>query len=219
MVQFRGIRSIVVDSSGICVEAICGVDQADNGSLLQGVHHCVHPVRLLESCDVVEQVAVRHVAGAVRVAGVAGEEAGAVQSIGEAAGLVDLAGLVSDAVLEYVLVGHHWVAPVAAIVRLVAGQEHLRGDVDVRPLRLAQDLEAVGKRGGRREGPAGTAVFWDVLVAGNCQVVGAAHVTPEEGGRQVGEGLLGQRRGNTRLDGVVDYYSAHYCQRQEERAK
>ena len=77
------------------------------------------------------------------LAGVAGQEGAAVQAVGVAPGLVDGAGLVSDAVQVDVLVGHHWVAALAAVVHLVAGEQHLRGDVDVWPLRFAQDLEAV----------------------------------------------------------------------------
>jgi hypothetical protein len=56
------------------------------------------------------------------------------------------------------------IATFAALIFLFAGDEHLRGNVDVGPGSLACDFDTVGEggRGGLR--PAGAAVLGDVLV-------------------------------------------------------
>ena len=69
-----------------------------------------------------------------------------------------------------------------------AGYQHLRRYVDVRPGCLSGDLNAIRKRRGGGEGPAGSTVDRDMLVALEGQIVCATDVSPPEVVRDVLQG-------------------------------
>lgn len=94
--------------------------------------------------------------------------------------------------MEDPLVGILGVSSITPMGLVVAGDEHLRGEIDIGPLRLPGYLDPVGDGGGSGEGPAATAVYGDMLVSLDGQVVGAADIAPPEVGGQFGEGYLGQ---------------------------
>jgi hypothetical protein len=72
----------------------------------------------------------------------------------------------SNAVFDDPLVDPRLISAVAAIVTVIfAGYQRLHSNVHVRKCSLAHDLDSVGQRRGRCEGPAGSALLGDVLVA------------------------------------------------------
>jgi hypothetical protein len=100
--------------------------------------------------------------------------------------LIGRAGLISDVIPVDPFVGGAGVAAVAALIHILAADQHLRGEVDVGPGGLPGDLDTVAQGGGGGEGPAGSAVDWDVLVALVGQVVRAVDVAPPEVSGQLG---------------------------------
>ena len=96
------------------------------------------------------------VAASVRHAVLADALAAALESVVVAHGPVDGARLVRDVVVGHPRVGGPRISAVAAVVLLVAGDEDLRGDVDVRPCSLACDLDSVRQGAGGGVRPART---------------------------------------------------------------
>jgi len=80
--------------------------------------------------------------------------------------LVVAASFFSNAVFHDPLVDPGLISTVAAIVTVIfAGYQRLHSNVHVRKCSLAHDLDSVGHGRGSCEGPAGTALLGDVLVA------------------------------------------------------
>lgn len=93
--------------------------------------------------------------------------------------------LVGDVVLVDPHVGVSGVPSETAAVEFVAGEENLRGKVDVGPLRLSHYFYTVAEGGSGGESPARSAVCRNVLIFLDGQVVGAVDVTPPEVSRQL----------------------------------
>lgn len=182
------------DASGVVPESIGDCQRAGDGSSLVNLvdHRCfsLHGAEFIDSVDL---------GPLLRPASLPGEAVLALDLVTAAhsvimtEGLVGRAGLISDVVVVDPLVRVFGIASAAAIV-IGAGDEHLGSEVDIGPLGLPPDFDAVGEGGGGCEGPAGATVNGDVLVALDSEVVGSVDVAPPEG---FGELLEGKR-----LDGA-----------------
>lgn len=95
-----------------------------------------------------------------------------------AEGLVRGASLIGDVVGVNPLVGVLGVTAIAAVVGGLTGDEDLGREIDIGPLGLAGDLDAVGEGGSGGECPAATAVYGDVLVALDGEVVDSVDIAP-----------------------------------------
>lgn len=97
--------------------------------------------------------------------------------------LVRRAGLVGDVVVEDPLEGILCVSSIAAASLVSAGDNDLRGQIDIGPNRLPLDLYPIGNGRGGGEGPATATVDGDMLVPLHCQIVDSAHIPPPKIGR------------------------------------
>jgi len=98
---------------------------------------------MAEFVDIVLVVRLGDDAGGRGSAVTAHSHGGATFSIVPASGLVNSAGLVSNGISLDPLVSVVGITTVAAVVSLLAGNKHLRGQVDVGPLSIADNLDSV----------------------------------------------------------------------------
>lgn len=94
--------------------------------------------------------------------------------------LVDRASFVGDVVVVYELKRAQPVSTMTSLIIHRTGDDDLGGDVDIRPLCLACNFDAVGQGRGRSVGPAGSAVLGDVLVPQVSKVVDTIDIVPDE---------------------------------------
>ena len=94
--------------------------------------------------------------------------------------------------MENPFIGILGVSSITPMALLVAGDQHLRGQIDIRPLRLTGYLYPVGNGRSGGEGPTTATVNGDVLISLDSQVVGTIDIAPPEVRRQLREGHLGK---------------------------
>jgi len=143
-VQVTGL--IPEDAAGVSLEGIGHSDTASDGAaLVDLLQHLVltrHRIELVDSIDV---VGVRNEAGLMWLAVLADINRCAFNTVVMAASLIDRAGLICHIGVVHEFESAQGITAVATIVILRAGDHHLGGDVDIGPLSLAGDLDAVGK--------------------------------------------------------------------------
>mmetsp|Transcript_100151 Transcript_100151/g.323030 ORF Transcript_100151/g.323030 Transcript_100151/m.323030 type:complete len:388 (+) Transcript_100151:683-1846(+) len=159
-------------------DRVLAADGARDGPPLQLSHHGLGAIDQAELLHTVLRVLLHRGAALPGTAVHADILGAAGASRVMALGLVELAGLLGQAVLVDEAVGRQRIAPTAAVVVLVAVQHDLHGQVDLARTRALGDADAVGERCGRCEGPAGTTVLGDVLVARGGGVGVATEVPP-----------------------------------------
>mmetsp|Transcript_26622 Transcript_26622/g.50438 ORF Transcript_26622/g.50438 Transcript_26622/m.50438 type:complete len:575 (-) Transcript_26622:2051-3775(-) len=204
---------LLEDSSSVRLEGVIGSNAAADRSA--GEDLGLHIVRALDGsvlADVVQgrvlngDAASGGEGGGVGGAGLADAElvAGASLPSSEVGGLVDLAGLVRDAVLLDVAVGGSGHAALAGSSS-VEVDEDLGGQVDDGSLSSVHDVEAIGEGGRNPLCPAAAAVLRDVLVLVPGDKVGAVDIAPVEGSGEVvgGEVGVGKGGGDVLRDALV----------------
>merc|ERR1719473_262423 len=192
VVERLGPRRVLEHAAAVRLELRRHRDRAGDGAALGELG--LHGGRAVDEAVLLHEVLVElglGEAAAARLAvathvGVAACIAGIV-----ARGLVQLAGLLRDALLVHELVRRDGVAAVAAVVVRVAVEDDLHGGVhlalgarvprDALLVLRAHDAHAVRHGGGRGEGPARAAVVGDVLVAGGGGEARAVDVAPVDG--------------------------------------
>lgn len=186
---------LVDEHTGGVVDEILGDgDGAGDGSSLVDLVHdvelAVHESVLGHTVDLGLLLSP---AASVRQAVLALDLSGAAHAVVEAVRLVGRAGLVGDVVPVDPLVGSARVAAVAALVHILAADQHLGGQVHVGPGGLPRDLDSVAQSRRSRERPAGTAINRNMLVPLEGQVVGAVDVAPPVVGGQLSHYITGDR--------------------------
>lgn len=180
MVFFNSAGVVDEDASSVVPERVGDCERAsDWSSLIDLVDHCslaLHSAELFHSVDLCPLL---------RPAALSGEAVlaldliAAAHSVVVAECLIRRAGLVSDVVLVDPLVSVFGIASSAAVV-VRAGDENLRSDIDVWPLSLSPDLDAIGESGSGGKGPARAAIDGNMLVTLHSEIVCAVDFAPPE---------------------------------------
>jgi len=195
--RFGDASVVAVNASSVVVKGLGHSDIASNGtSLVDLLHHVLLTRDIAEFVNTVDHVLVGHEASLTRVAVAANVHGraflcdGLVLFVSESA--VDRAGLIGDLVVGHPLEGVVGVATMAAIVLLLAGDDDLGGNVDIRPGSLAGNLYPIRDGRGGCMGPAGAAVLGDVLIADVGDHVLTIDVVPQPRGGEVVSGHEGR---------------------------
>lgn len=142
-IQVTGL--IPEDTTGVSLEGIGYSDTASDGAaLVDLLHHFVFTRHRIELVDSIDVVRVRDEAGLVWLTVLANIDRCAINTVIMAAGLIDRAGLIGHVGVVHELESTQGITSVATIVILRAGYHYLGGDVDIRPLSFAGNLDAVG---------------------------------------------------------------------------
>ena len=138
---------VTVNSTSVIIKGLWYSDITSNGSSLGNLlHHVFFASDMVILVNLVDQVLVWNKTSLTWTAVSADVHSGADSAVVMTASLIDRAGLIGDLVLGHPLEGVESVAAVAAVVLVLAGDEHLRGNVDLRPGTGASNLDSVGER-------------------------------------------------------------------------
>jgi hypothetical protein len=96
-----------------------------------------------ELVNSVDQVLIWDEAWLFWVAVFAFDNAGALNTVVIASGLIDGASLISDIVGVHVFVSVHWLTAVATLILGFTRNDNLWGDVDIRPSSVSSNLDSI----------------------------------------------------------------------------
>ena len=94
--------------------------------------------------------------------------------------LIRWARLISNVILVNPSISCTGISSLTAPLIVLAWNNDLRADDDIRPLGFSLNLDSVTQRACGRECPASTAINWNVLISLNCKVVDSVCISPPE---------------------------------------
>ena len=137
-------RCIVVNTTYIVIQSLRYSDRAsERTTLVQLIHHSLFAVNMTVLIDTVDVILGWDIASLTRLAIATKTHGAATDAVIMSSCLVNSASLIGDVVFMNPFVCVVCISSVAAIILLLARNEDLRGDVDIRPSCFALDLDSV----------------------------------------------------------------------------
>jgi hypothetical protein len=182
VVDIHSTGGILEDTASVVVsELFGGSNTAGNWTtLVDFVHHVGFTTDLAVLVDSVGAVGLLSPAALAWSAVSADNISSAGSTVGVTTSHVVGAGFVGDIVVVNPLVSSDSITTIATEIGCLTRDQNLRSQVDIWPLSVSGNLDTIAEGGGGGEGPARTAVEWDVLVASEGQEVGGVDVGPGE---------------------------------------
>jgi len=178
VIDFSLVSSIDENTTSVVEKRASGNTADDGASLHDFAHHSLFTFNGAVFIDTVDVVAIGNGAFFTGRAVSALDVISTCDTVVPTLSLIVGAGFVSDVVLMNVFISSGGITTVATLIGLFAGEEDLRGDVNIGPDSLSHDLDTIRHGGSGSKSPAGTAILGNMLVSGNGEVVGTVNVVP-----------------------------------------